>query len=79
MAIITKGQNCIRRKYILKNRLNEITIIVSGIHGKQWSVTVVKPHYNKTLMLENSAAALKEVKQLKQSFRKCGDCTLRLQ
>lgn len=76
MSTITPHQKCIRRYVKLTSGIEDVILIVSGEHGRQWSVTIQKNNRSSTCRFIDSNAALNEFNKLRNIYRTNGSVRL---
>lgn len=69
-------QSCIRQSINLCNGYSTTQIIVTGKHSFEYTVMVLAPGYNKSLIFPKREKALKEVRRLKTQYNSLGYCRL---
>lgn len=69
-------QSCIRESILLNNGYSDTRIVVTGQHSFEYTVMVLAPGYNKSLIFPKRDKALKEVGRLKRQYKELGYCRL---
>lgn len=70
-----KHQTCVRQSIVLTGMI-PLKLIVSGEHGRKWSVTLIKNGVANTLSFENRVLALKEKARIVSQYHQFGDARL---